>query len=109
MLVFRKRVEVGIGYIATPVIKLWVTQFDGNGVPVGMERAKFKLNVIKELLWSSLVFPVVARMIDHHVENNPNRERLAILLEIMSRINKFDQVVLGSEMRINFQVVVGIV
>ena len=103
-------VTVVILDIATPVIPVTVAKL-GRYWPVGPAKIAERENdvVLIGMAYPARIEPVVARMIDHNIENDPDGEGLTVSLEAVRGLNEIDEVLFRPEMRVDSEVIVGVV
>jgi hypothetical protein len=63
--------------LTAPMIPILVLQFGGNRAIRSPELIQSELLAVRVGFRSTHIFPVVSRVIDNHIENDPHRERLA--------------------------------
>ena len=99
-----------IRHVAFAMIEIRITQFSRKwlfGVsPAAKIEALIIDVVIRHITW---IEPVVAGMIDYHVKNNTDRKGLAVFLIIMCRLDKIDQILFGTKVRIDIEIVIDII
>ncbi len=86
-----------------------ILKFRGNRAIRSPEVAERELLRTGVSLRSALVLPVISRVIDDHIKNDPHGKRLAALLEVMRCIHQIDQILLRAEVRIDAEIVIDVV
>src|SRR5262249_48164892 len=104
------RCAVVIAYLPAAVIPVFVAEFGGNRTIRAAEISKRKDLIVEvKKAETTLVEPIVARVIDHHIQYDANGKRMAVLLKIMSGFNQINQVLLRTKVGVNAKVIVDVV
>src|SRR5215469_18554188 len=91
------------------MVPVRIPQFGGNRPIRSSEVAEVELLRIGVSLRSTLILPVVPRVIDHHIKNDPHGKRLAALFEVVRCIYQIDKILLGAEEPIDTEIVINVV
>src|SRR5580704_13718974 len=105
---------LGIGVVVThlpaTVVPVLVAELDRNGTIIAPEISEIELSIVRiEVTELARIKPVIARMIDHDIEDDADRKRMPFLFKAVSRLDEFDEVLLRPEMWIDPQVVTDVV
>src|SRR5262249_16743501 len=92
------------------IVVVGIAQLDGDGSIVPSTKTEVELFVVEvEVRHVAGIGPIVTRVVDDHVENDADRARLPIFLKIVGGLDEINQVLLGTEVRINVEIVVDVV
>src|SRR5205807_410560 len=92
------------------MVPILVAELDRNrAVHMSKIPERKRLIVEVEVAESALVKPVVAGMVDHDVENDPDGEGLPVFRKSMGGVDQIDQVLCSAEVRIEAKVVRNVV
>src|SRR6185436_18536644 len=98
------------GDVASAVVVVRIPELGGEGTVASAPAAERELQIVGVVRSSQTrIGPVVAGMVDHHVEDDAQRMGLPVLLVGVSGGHEVDQVLLGAEARIDAEVVVDVV
>src|SRR5262249_49073436 len=101
---------VVIAYFPAAVIPVLVAEFSEYRTIRAAEISKRKDLIVEvKKAEPTLVEPIIARVIDHHIQNDANGKSMAVLLEIMGGFNQINQVLLRTKVGVNAKVIVNVV